>query len=102
MLACSGRRGPESSGTFNACREKSFSPAQGDAKKEARGIERGGDGGRGGFRAVTLSRTPDATFYFPSHVLFRSHLAPFGCSLLGLMAQLMSGDSTAIDSVSGH
>lgn len=93
MLTCSGRQGPGSSGTFNACREKSFSPARGDAKKKREGLREGEMVGGEGFRAVTLSRTPDASFYFPSHVLFRSHLVPFGCSLLGLMAQLMSGDS---------
>ncbi len=45
-------------------------------------------------RPVTLPRTSNSTFYFPPHVLFRGHFALFGCSLQGLIAQLMSGDGT--------
>lgn len=51
---------------------------------------RGSEDGVG--RAVTLPRTPDSSFYFPLHVLFRGHFVLFGSSLWLLIAQLMSGD----------
>lgn len=94
MPACSRRQSAESSGTLDACREKSFRLPQGDAKKAR--------GGRSGEtrRAVTLPRTPDSTFYFLPHVLFRGHFVPFGSSLRGLIAQLMSGDDTCLQTSS--
>lgn len=58
-------------------------------KKGERQRDKGEGGWGGDLGAVTLPRTPDSTFYFPPHVLFRGHLVLFGSSLSGLIAPLM-------------
>lgn len=69
--------------------KKSFRPSTRGCKKEKKKARRiGRKGGNGEKTCHTPKDT--SNFCFLSHVLFKGHLAPFGSSLSGLIAQLTS------------